>query len=328
MPVGRLERPDQDRGGAALRLGDGVQQAVDAVGEVHVGAARWPEQRRRARGQADVGMTGGVVALVALRLDDHPAGAAEAELTADQIARDLVHGPLEEVRVQRRQSDRARSESSALRAASSCSPSDAAPVPPLEVFESSAAPSCERCVVLVVEQLGVLGDLVAIELRQRPARLERAPDEPADDAVGLAKRHPLAHQQVGEVGRRQHLVGRRRGQPLAIEAQPGEHAARRPRGRARSCRPRRTAPACPPGGPWSSSAAARAGRRPASPATRRRAADFARSSSAASGFFFCGIRLEPEEKSSAGSQNPNSWLDQMTISPPSRDRCVAQAVAA
>ena len=54
----------------------------------------------------------------------------------------------------------------------------------------------------------------------------------------------------------------------------------------------------------------------------------ARSSSAASGFFFCGMMLEPEAKSSAGSQNPNSWLDQITTSDPSLDRWVAQAAAA
>ena len=40
----------------------------------------------------------------------------------------------------------------------------------------------------------------------------------------------------------------------------------------------------------------------------------ARSSSAASGFFFCGMRLDPELKASSTSQKPNSWLDQSTIS--------------
>ncbi len=55
---------------------------------------------------------------------------------------------------------------------------------------------------------------------------------------------------------------------------------------------------------------------------------FARRSSAASGFFFWGMRLEPEEKSSAGSQNPNSWLDQSTSSAPRRERWVAQIAAA
>ena len=55
---------------------------------------------------------------------------------------------------------------------------------------------------------------------------------------------------------------------------------------------------------------------------------FARSSSAASGFFFCGIRLDPDENASATSQKPNSWVDQSTISPPSCDRWVAQVAAA
>src|SRR6185503_14949609 len=55
---------------------------------------------------------------------------------------------------------------------------------------------------------------------------------------------------------------------------------------------------------------------------------FARKSSAASGFFFCGMMLEPEEKSSATSQNENSSLDQRTISAPRRERCIAQIAAA
>src|SRR3954468_22986013 len=37
---------------------------------------------------------------------------------------------------------------------------------------------------------------------------------------------------------------------------------------------------------------------------------------------------EPDAHSSATSQNANSWLDQSTISAPSRDRCVAQVAAA
>ena len=53
-----------------------------------------------------------------------------------------------------------------------------------------------------------------------------------------------------------------------------------------------------------------------------------RSSSAASGFFFWGMMLEPEAKESGSSQKPNSWLDQSTISPPSRERCIAQIEAA
>ena len=41
----RLERPDQHRRADALGLADGVEQRVDAVGAVHVGDARRPEQR-------------------------------------------------------------------------------------------------------------------------------------------------------------------------------------------------------------------------------------------------------------------------------------------
>ena len=54
----------------------------------------------------------------------------------------------------------------------------------------------------------------------------------------------------------------------------------------------------------------------------------ARSSSAESGFFFCGMIEEPEENGSLSSQKPNSLLDQRTISPPSRERCMAQIEAA
>ena len=55
---------------------------------------------------------------------------------------------------------------------------------------------------------------------------------------------------------------------------------------------------------------------------------FARSSSAESGFFFCGMIEEPEEKDSSSSQKPNSVLDQITISEPRRERCIAQVEAA
>src|SRR3954467_4267662 len=37
---------------------------------------------------------------------------------------------------------------------------------------------------------------------------------------------------------------------------------------------------------------------------------------------------EPEEKDSSSSQKPNSALDQMTISEPRRERCMAQVEAA
>ncbi len=75
-PGGRLEGPDQHRGGVALRLGDEVEQAVDAVGEVDVGSPGRAEEGLRARRQADEGVAGRVVALVALGLDDRPAAPA------------------------------------------------------------------------------------------------------------------------------------------------------------------------------------------------------------------------------------------------------------
>ena len=55
---------------------------------------------------------------------------------------------------------------------------------------------------------------------------------------------------------------------------------------------------------------------------------FARSSSAASGFFFCGMMLEPEAKASLSSQKPNSSLDHSTSSAPSWERWVAHVAAA
>ena len=55
---------------------------------------------------------------------------------------------------------------------------------------------------------------------------------------------------------------------------------------------------------------------------------FARRSSAESGFFFWGMMLEPEEKDSSSSQNPNSLVDQITISEPRRERCIAAVDAA
>jgi hypothetical protein len=43
---------------------------------------------------------------------------------------------------------------------------------------------------------------------------------------------------------------------------------------------------------------------------------------------FWGIRLEPDANESDTRQNPNSEVDQSTISPPSCDRCPAQVAAA
>ena len=223
-PAGRLERADQYRGGAAVGLADRVQHAVDPVGEVDVGAAGRAEDRRRPRRQADVGVTGGIVTLVALGLDDHPADPVHEQLAADQLARDLVHRAVEELGAESAQPASARRRSRASRAAASCSASRADEVPPAETLGLQPGALAQDLVVLVVEQLGVGGELLAVELRERRAVLERGPHQPADHAVSLAERHPLAHQQVGDVGGRDDLVARRRGQPLAVEAQPGEQS--------------------------------------------------------------------------------------------------------
>ena len=48
-----------------------------------------------------------------------------------------------------------------------------------------------------------------------------------------------------------------------------------------------------------------------------------RASSATSGFFFCGMMLEPVDHSSAKRANPNSWVTQMITSSLSRERSTA-----
>jgi hypothetical protein len=95
--VGRFQRPDQHRGGLPLRFGDRVEQAVDAVREVDVGAAGRPEEDLGPLGEADVGVAGGVVGLVALGLDDGAAAAFVEEGAADQVAGDLVDRAVVEV---------------------------------------------------------------------------------------------------------------------------------------------------------------------------------------------------------------------------------------
>jgi len=59
---------------------------VDSVGEVDVGAAGRTEEDLGAIGEANVGVAGGVVALVALGLDDRASAAGEEEPAADQLA--------------------------------------------------------------------------------------------------------------------------------------------------------------------------------------------------------------------------------------------------
>jgi hypothetical protein len=48
-----------------------------------------------------------------------------------------------------------------------------------------------------------------------------------------------------------------------------------------------------------------------------------RVSSAISGFFFCGIKLEPVEKASLNSTKPNSCVFQVIKSSLNRERCIS-----
>jgi hypothetical protein len=101
--VGRLQCPDQDRGGLALGFGDGVQQAVDSIGEVDVGVAGRPEEDSGALGQAYVGVAGGIVGVIALGLDDDAAAAFVEKGAADQVPSNIMDRPVVEVALEARQ---------------------------------------------------------------------------------------------------------------------------------------------------------------------------------------------------------------------------------
>ncbi len=127
---------------------------MDAVGEVDVGAPGRAEEDAGALGQADVGVAGRVVALVALGLDDGAAAAVEEEAAADEVAGDRVDRAVKEVTLEpllgargrgpQERSSRARSRTASRvsRAASICAASGAEPVPPAIRFDSS---QLERC---------------------------------------------------------------------------------------------------------------------------------------------------------------------------------------
>ena len=92
--IERLERADEARGRKALALGDGVHQVVHPVGEIDVGEAGRPVERRRARRESRGGVAGGIVlADVGLGLDDDAAresvGGVMLEHLADQVVCDL-----------------------------------------------------------------------------------------------------------------------------------------------------------------------------------------------------------------------------------------------
>ena len=100
--VERREGPDQHRGAAALGLADQVGAPVQAVGAVDVEVARRPEHDERPAARAAEAVGGGVVLLVALGLDDHPADAVHGEDAPDEVRRHLGHRAREEVALEPR----------------------------------------------------------------------------------------------------------------------------------------------------------------------------------------------------------------------------------
>ena len=198
--LGRLERADQDGGGAALGLGDRVQQAVDPVGEVDVGAPGRAEQGLGAGVRAAEGVAGRVRLVVGLGLDDPPAA----------VARPRACSRSGRARPRARSGRRSPAGRGAAltppaadqhrRRPSSCSAAPPRCRRPRASTRASVA--LEHLVVLVVEQLRALSELARAGARRGVALLDRVPDQAADDAVGLAERDAPPDQQVGEVGRR------------------------------------------------------------------------------------------------------------------------------
>ena len=210
----------------------------------------------------------GSSALVGLGLDDASRRRRVEQRAPDQVNGDGPRRPVEERGSERRSGRAAHSDESAPRLAAASSSWRATAVgrrPPARELRVQPRALGKDLVVLLVEQLREAGELIGGDLGEVDALVERVADQPADDAVSLAERQPAADEQVGDVGGGAHLVGGGGGHPLAVELDARAAFRRATAGRARSCRRRRTAAPCPPGGPCCRRAGARAARRPASP---------------------------------------------------------------
>jgi hypothetical protein len=121
---------------------------VDPVGEVDVGVTGGTEEDAGALGQADVGVAGRVVGVVALGLDDDAAATFVEERATDQVTRNSVDRAVIEITLERlspqARSSRARActAASASRASAICFASGAEPVPPAIFFDSSQLLRC------------------------------------------------------------------------------------------------------------------------------------------------------------------------------------------
>ena len=214
----RLERADQHRGADALRLADDVEQRVDAVGAVDVGAARRPEQHVRARGAADVRVAGrprtrGRPRSRRSRRSSSPCSTTQPT----RSRRDLEHRPREERRLEDRR--QAGWPSSSARAWASCSRTRTERGPALGDLGLQpralrrARRSTPRRARREWRRISSSGSSDSV----RPAG-HRLAHEPGDDAVRLAERDAAPDEQVGDVGGGDQLVARRAGQPVAVEA--------------------------------------------------------------------------------------------------------------
>ena len=93
--IQRFNRPHEDRGRAAGRLGDDVEAVVHPVDKVHVGVAGRPEHRPVAGGRPKACVRCPVVdADICLDLDDPP-GTASRLVVADQSRAEQGPGGLE-----------------------------------------------------------------------------------------------------------------------------------------------------------------------------------------------------------------------------------------
>ncbi len=95
--MGRLERADENRACDADVLAHEVQAPVDPVRAVDVRVAGRSEHRRVPLGLPPVAVRGGVLVVIGLDLDDPAAHAVHQKRGADQLRRDFVDGPGEEV---------------------------------------------------------------------------------------------------------------------------------------------------------------------------------------------------------------------------------------
>ena len=211
-------------------LADRVQQRVDAVGAVDVRPARRAEEDVRARRDADVGVAGRLGVVVGLGLDDHARRRAVAHDAAEHVAGDLHDGTA-------RRTAGPDGLNAIPRLTGLALIQFRARVRQLLAHAVQRRPALgdlalqpralgEHGVELVVEHLRVPGEVLDAQIGQRAPRLDGLAHQAGHDPVRLAERHAAAHEQVGDVGGRDHLVRGRAGERLAPEADRPEHPAR------------------------------------------------------------------------------------------------------